>query len=165
MLEYTLLPVGAVSSVLLLDPANGRLYYRDASVSSETEKLRFAHTSNRAGEYRLCFTNREGRGQQTVSVQLRVGANSPEKAAGGEIARKETLKPMESKLQQLDSTTQQILTEMKALSTKEVAMKAQAGQQRTCMRRSSDFALQLLTVCVCGAACVCCVQRVRAVAW
>ena len=128
VLEYSLKPVGAVASVLLLDPANGRLYYKDASVSSETEVLRFAHTSNRAGEYRLCFTNRDGRGQQTVDVQLKVGANSPEKAAGGEIARKETLKPMESKLQQLETTTSQILTEMKALSIKELAMKAQAGQ-------------------------------------
>ena len=117
--------VGSLSSVLLLDPLNSRLYYMDAAVQSETERLRFAHTANKAGEHRLCFSNRDGRGQQTIDVDFRVGTDSPDKAPGGEIARKETLKPMEAKLEALEGTVAQILAEMKALSVKEVAMKAQ----------------------------------------
>ena len=125
VVEYSIKPVGSVASVLLLDPLNARLYYKDASVSSDTDRLRFAHTANKAGEHRLCFTNRDGRGQQTVDVSYRVGADSPDKAVGGEIARKETLKPMEAKLEQLESTVVQVLAEMKSLAVKELAMKAQ----------------------------------------
>jgi hypothetical protein len=138
VVDYAIKPIGSVASVLLLDPLNSRLYYKDASVSSDTDRLRFAHTANRAGEHRLCFTNREGRGQQTVDFSFRVGADTPDKAVGGEIAKKETLKPIEAKLEQLDGTVTQILNEMKALAVKELQMK---GQQDSTSSRIISFSI------------------------
>jgi len=123
VVEYTVRPLSSVSNVVILDPSHNQIYYRDATSVNEEDTLRFAHTAARAGEHRLCFTNRDSR-QQTINVQLKVGGREGEKPPGGEMAKKETLKPMESKLQQLETNVQYILTEMKEMTQREAAMKA-----------------------------------------
>jgi len=123
VLEYTIRPLSSPSNVVVLDPAQSQLYSKDAASVNEEDTIRFAHTATRAGEHRVCFLNRDQR-QQTINVQLRVGGRDGERPPGGEMAKKETLKPMESKLQQLETNVQYILTEMKEMNARETTMKA-----------------------------------------
>jgi len=122
VVEYSIKPVGSTASVTLVDPYQQIVYNRDARIETDTETIRAAHTATQQGEHCLCFTNRHNTPQQlTVDLQYRVGGSAKQ---AGEVAKKEALKPMESKLQQLESTVVQIGTEMRALQAKEAEMTA-----------------------------------------
>ena len=124
VVEYSVKPVGGTCHVRLLDPQQSIAYQKDARIDTDDETIRAGHTASRSGEHRLCFTNREARQQLTVDVQYRVGGVGGRQGVGGEVAKKEALKPMESKLQQLETTVLQIANEMKALQGKEAEMTA-----------------------------------------
>jgi len=126
-LDYLIKPFGTSSSVVLTDPFQARLYTKEmASTLTPEEKLRYVYTTNKAGEFKVCFTNynRDGRTQQqTIDVALKISSglsDTPE--IGGSGAKKQALKPMEQKLQQLVQTVTQIQQEQKALSDKEQTM-------------------------------------------
>ena len=119
VIDYSVKPVGSVCSVMLIDPQQSIVYNRDARIDTDDETIRAAHTAIRQGEHRLCFTNREARQQLTIDVQYKVGGASREAA---NVAKKEALKPMESKLQQLETTVAQISTEMRSLQSQEAEM-------------------------------------------
>lgn len=121
VIEYSVKPVGSACHVQLLDPQQSPLYTRDARIDTDDETIRVAHTATRQGEHRLCFTNGDARQQLTIELQYKVGG--AQKAAS-EVAKKEALKPMESKLQQLETTVMQITTEMRSLQSKEAQMTA-----------------------------------------
>ena len=121
VIEYSVKPVGSVCSVILIDPQQSVVYNRDARIDTDDETIRAVHTANRGGEHRLCFTNREARQQLTIEVQYKVGGAARQ---ANDVAKKEALKPMESKLQQLETTVLQISTEMRALQSKEAEMTA-----------------------------------------
>ena len=120
--EYSVKPVGSVCSVVLIDSQHQLVYEREARIDTDDETIRAVHTAIAGGEHRLCFTNRDARQQLTVEAQYKVGGAARQQ--GGDVAKKEALKPMESKLQQLESTVTQISTEMRALQAKEAQMTA-----------------------------------------
>jgi len=119
VIEYSIKPVGSVCSVLLIDSQQSIVYTREARIDTDDETIRTAHTATRQGEHRLCFTNRDARQQLTIEVQYKVGGTA---RAASDVAKKEALKPMESKLQQLESTVMQISNEMRGLQSKEAEM-------------------------------------------
>jgi len=121
VIEYSVKPVGTAVHVRLLDPRQSLLYNRDARIDTDDETIRIAHTATNQGEHRLCFENGAERQQLTIEVQYKVGG--AQKAAS-EVAKKEALKPMESKLAQLETTVMQISTEMRSLQSKEAEMTA-----------------------------------------
>ena len=122
VIEYSVKPVGALCSVFMQDPTSTLVYNREARIETDDETVRAVHTANREGEHRVCFANREGRQQLTIDVQYKVGG--PTRAAANDVAKKEALKPMESKLAQLETTVTQISTEMRALQGQEAEMTA-----------------------------------------
>ena len=113
-------PVGYVCTVMLIDPQLV-VYNREARIDTDDETIRAVHTATRPGEHRLCFTNRNAQQQLTIDVQYKVGGASK---AAGDVAKKEALQPMESKLQKLETTVMQISTEMRTLQSKEAEMTA-----------------------------------------
>ena len=135
--EFTIRPVSAVAFVTLTDPIGNAIYSKDASVNSNEDRIKFAYTSSQLGEYRICFYNRGTTLQQTIDLQFRLGkGTSADDIAttsvgnnnGDSLAKKDALKPMELKLKQLESTVQQIHSELKAYSLKEIQMKQANGK-------------------------------------
>lgn len=55
-------------SVTVSDPSSAVVYSK--SVQSDGK---FAHTANKAGEYRMCFHNSEGVSQKTIGLMLSSG--------------------------------------------------------------------------------------------
>lgn len=121
MLEYALKPNGVPVVVTVVDPIGSRIYDK-TSQSNGDDRFRFAHTSSKVGEYKLCFYNRNGNQPAYVDFSLTIGQNQ-NAATDKDLAKKESLKPMESKLKQLEGTVNSILTEMKALQIKEEQMR------------------------------------------
>ena len=128
VIEYSLRPLNSQCVVELQDPSGNAVYRKEAAALTEDEAFRLAHTANRAGPYTLCFINTDQR-QLTVNVQYKLGGREgggDSRAPGGEIAKKETLKPMEAKLRQLEGDVQNILRDMQQSSSKAQKMQQTA---------------------------------------
>jgi len=135
--EFTIKPVSAVALVTLTDPIGNAIYNKEASINSNEDRIKFAYTSSQLGEYRICFYNKGTTQVETIDLQFRLGkGNSADDIAttsvgnnnGDSLAKKDALKPMELKLKQLESTVQQIHSELKAYSLKEIQMKQANGK-------------------------------------
>jgi len=66
--DFTISPPDGRVSVTVSDASSAVVYSK--SVQSEGK---FAHTANKAGEYRMCFHNSEGVSQKTIGLMLSSG--------------------------------------------------------------------------------------------
>jgi len=144
VVEYTIRPAESPCSVDIIDSGGQQIYVKDAGSGSTEEKQRFAATARRSGEHRLCFVSASGH-QVAVEVQVRVGGRETDaRAPGSQMAQKETLKPMEAKLQQLEQHVQTIVTDMKDSAQRQADMKILQDSTSTRMLTFSVLSLTLL---------------------
>lgn len=115
--DFTISPADGRVSVTVSDSLGTAVYSK--SVASEGK---FAHTSSKAGEYRMCFHNSEGVSQKTISLQLSSGGRDYK-----ELAKKDNLKPLEVELKRLEDAVVAIHAEMKLLQDREKQMRDTNG--------------------------------------
>jgi len=131
--EFTILPANQRIQVTLQDP-NDQLIYSKAVASQESieqptsgtgeitiEPSKFAHTSKITGEYRSCFANTETSTTKQVSFNLRTGSTANKDYS--QLAKQESLKPIEVELKKLEDTVGSILNDMKYMSKREKEMR------------------------------------------
>jgi len=122
MLDYRIRPLQSPLIVTLSDPAGSRIYDKTSQSANDDDRSRYVYTSNKAGEYKLCFYNRDSYQSLTVDLDYKIGS-SQQNNIDKDLAKKESLKPMESKLKQLETTANSIFNEMKTLQLKEEKMR------------------------------------------
>lgn len=122
MLDYRIRPLQSPVIVTLTDPTGARIYDKTSVSGSDDDRSRYVYTSNRAGEYKVCFYNRDAY-QSAITVDLDYRVGQSQQTADKDLAKKESLKPMESKLRQLETTANTIYNEMKTLQAKEDKMR------------------------------------------